>query len=299
MPPRGSGRPGRGRARRSRRSSRRPRAPSVARRLTVRVAPAARLHRRDDVPGRDRRVPRLGDGHGPLLDALPRGAHADVAVRGRRPRAHILGARRFARHRSRLTSSRRRSAAGSATDRSSAVRVPVAETPELRDDYALFDLARARRRYAEADYWASYRLTFLFRERDHRRPDERGRGSLCALSARPSRPRRCSPTCSIPDARARTRRSGARPHPRQRRASRRRSAGGYTVFFVTRAATARDETRLAQGPQSVRAGHVGVGTFSDASVDDHCGLQPRSRSTAELRDARSGAVAHQRSSSRP
>ena len=43
--------------------------------------------------------------------------------------------------------------------------VPVLETPELRDDYALLDLLRARRiTYAEADYWASYRLTFLFRE---------------------------------------------------------------------------------------------------------------------------------------
>jgi hypothetical protein len=44
--------------------------------------------------------------------------------------------------------------------------VPVLETPELRDDYALFDLLRARGiTYAEADYWASYRLTFLFGER--------------------------------------------------------------------------------------------------------------------------------------
>lgn len=43
--------------------------------------------------------------------------------------------------------------------------VPVAETPELRDDYALFTLLRGRGvRYATADYWASYRLTFLFRE---------------------------------------------------------------------------------------------------------------------------------------
>lgn len=43
--------------------------------------------------------------------------------------------------------------------------VPVAETPELRDDYALRDLLVARHvRYATADYWASYRLTYLFRE---------------------------------------------------------------------------------------------------------------------------------------
>jgi hypothetical protein len=43
--------------------------------------------------------------------------------------------------------------------------VPVAETPELRDDYALFALLRARDlRFAMADYWTSYRLTYLFRE---------------------------------------------------------------------------------------------------------------------------------------
>ena len=44
--------------------------------------------------------------------------------------------------------------------------LPVSETPELRDDYALFTLLRTRGiTYAEADYWASYRLTFLFGER--------------------------------------------------------------------------------------------------------------------------------------
>jgi hypothetical protein len=43
--------------------------------------------------------------------------------------------------------------------------VPVVETPELRDDYTLFDVLRARNlRYATADYWTSYRLTYLFRE---------------------------------------------------------------------------------------------------------------------------------------
>ena len=43
--------------------------------------------------------------------------------------------------------------------------LPVAETPELRDDYALFAMLRARNlRWATADYWASYRLTYLFRE---------------------------------------------------------------------------------------------------------------------------------------
>ncbi|MBX3207733.1 MAG: hypothetical protein KF764_21970 [Labilithrix sp.] len=44
--------------------------------------------------------------------------------------------------------------------------LPVLETPELRDDDALLDVLRARGiRYAQADYWASYRLTFLFGER--------------------------------------------------------------------------------------------------------------------------------------
>ncbi|HSO38021.1 MAG TPA: glycosyltransferase family 39 protein [Labilithrix sp.] len=43
--------------------------------------------------------------------------------------------------------------------------LPVAETPELRDDYALADALRARGvRWATADYWASYRLTYLYRE---------------------------------------------------------------------------------------------------------------------------------------
>ncbi len=44
--------------------------------------------------------------------------------------------------------------------------LPVREAPELRDDYLLFDLLRARGiSHAEADYWASYRLTLLFDER--------------------------------------------------------------------------------------------------------------------------------------
>jgi hypothetical protein len=43
--------------------------------------------------------------------------------------------------------------------------LPVLETPELADDYGLFHLLRARGiTYATADYWASYRLTFLFGE---------------------------------------------------------------------------------------------------------------------------------------
>jgi hypothetical protein len=44
--------------------------------------------------------------------------------------------------------------------------MPVLDSPDLRDDYALFDHLRARGiTYAQADYWASYRLTFLFSER--------------------------------------------------------------------------------------------------------------------------------------
>jgi hypothetical protein len=43
--------------------------------------------------------------------------------------------------------------------------LPVRETPELRDDYTLFHMLRARGiTYATADYWASYRLTLLFSE---------------------------------------------------------------------------------------------------------------------------------------
>lgn len=43
--------------------------------------------------------------------------------------------------------------------------VPVVETPELRDDYTLFaELGSRDVRYAMADYWASYRLTYLSRE---------------------------------------------------------------------------------------------------------------------------------------
>ena len=43
--------------------------------------------------------------------------------------------------------------------------VPVVELPEIKDDYALFDAMKARGvTYAEADYWASYRLTLLSRE---------------------------------------------------------------------------------------------------------------------------------------
>ncbi len=53
--------------------------------------------------------------------------------------------------------------------------VPVRETPELRDDYALFTMLRSRGlRFATADYWASYRLTYLFREQIVVVPTNRG-----------------------------------------------------------------------------------------------------------------------------
>ncbi|HEY8076461.1 MAG TPA: hypothetical protein VIF62_20190, partial [Labilithrix sp.] len=43
--------------------------------------------------------------------------------------------------------------------------VPVKQTPELADDYTLHAMLRYRDvRYVTADYWASYRLTYLFRE---------------------------------------------------------------------------------------------------------------------------------------
>lgn len=43
--------------------------------------------------------------------------------------------------------------------------LPVAELPEIRDDYALFDSLKSRGvKYAEADYWAAYRLTLLSNE---------------------------------------------------------------------------------------------------------------------------------------
>ena len=43
--------------------------------------------------------------------------------------------------------------------------LPVAELPEIRDDYAVLDSLKSRGvKYAEADYWASYRLTLLYNE---------------------------------------------------------------------------------------------------------------------------------------
>lgn len=44
--------------------------------------------------------------------------------------------------------------------------LPVRETPELRDDFVLESLLRARGiEHAQADYWTSYRLTLLYGER--------------------------------------------------------------------------------------------------------------------------------------
>ncbi len=80
------------------------------------------------------------------------------------PAAHALGARKFALV---FAPHLLASAIGGWVGYGPFVRgpLPVAETPELRDDYALFAMLRARDlKYATADYWASYRLTYLFRE---------------------------------------------------------------------------------------------------------------------------------------
>lgn len=112
--------------------------------------------------------------------------------------------------------------------------VPVLETPELRDDYALFDLLRARGiTYAEADYWASYRLTFLFGERivvvptnpgeDRHAPYRRAfeEAPVFAYVFDPGRSRE-----SLADAEASLVRANATVE--------RTHAGGHTVFVVTR-----------------------------------------------------------------
>lgn len=80
------------------------------------------------------------------------------------PAAHVLGARRFALL---FVPHLLASAIAGWVGYGPFVRgvLPVAETPELRDDYALADLLRARGvGWATADYWASYRLTLLYRE---------------------------------------------------------------------------------------------------------------------------------------
>ena len=63
--------------------------------------------------------------------------------------------------------------------------VPVVELPELRDDYTLFDSLKSRGiKYAEADYWTSYRLTLLSPRSASSSADEPERGSLPAVSTR-------------------------------------------------------------------------------------------------------------------
>jgi hypothetical protein len=118
--------------------------------------------------------------------------------------------------------------------------VPVLETPELRDDYALRDLLHARGiTYAEADYWASYRLTFLFQERivvvptnaseDRYAPYRRAfeAAPLFAYVFDPGRSRE-----SVADAEAMLAKSNARVEKTQ--------AGGHTVFLVTRMGSSRE-----------------------------------------------------------
>jgi hypothetical protein len=80
------------------------------------------------------------------------------------PAAHALGARRFALV---FAPHLLASAVAGWVGYGPFVRgaLPVVETPELRDDYALAALLGEEGvRYATADYWASYRLTFLFKE---------------------------------------------------------------------------------------------------------------------------------------
>ena len=113
--------------------------------------------------------------------------------------------------------------------------VPVRQTAELRDDEALFDLLRSRGiRYAQADYWASYRLTFLSAERivvvptnaseDRYEPYRRAFDSAATFAYvfDPNRSRE-----DVEQAEASLRRT----HPHVERAR----AGGLTVFLVTRA----------------------------------------------------------------
>jgi len=112
--------------------------------------------------------------------------------------------------------------------------LPVLETPELRDDYALFELLRARGiTYAEADYWASYRLTLLFGERivvvptnpneDRYAPYRRAFDAAPAFAYvfDPGRSRE-----SLAEAEASLLRANASVE--------RTHAGGHTVFVVTR-----------------------------------------------------------------
>jgi hypothetical protein len=111
---------------------------------------------------------------------------------------------------------------------------PVLETPELRDDYTLFELLRSRGiRYAQADYWASYRLTFMFGERivvvptnpneDRYAPYRRAFESAPSFAYvfDPGRSRE-----NVDEAEARLRAAHASVE--------KALAGGHTVFLVTR-----------------------------------------------------------------
>lgn len=112
--------------------------------------------------------------------------------------------------------------------------LPVSETPELRDDYALSNLLRARGiTYAEADYWASYRLTFLFGERivvvptnpsEDRYPPYRRAFEAATTFAYVFDPGRSRE--NVADAEATLRQANASVEKTR--------AGGHTVFIVKR-----------------------------------------------------------------
>ena len=113
---------------------------------------------------------------------------------------------------------------------------PVRETPELRDDYALFDLLQSRGiEHAQADYWASYRLTFLFGER------------VVVVPTNPAEDRyapyrrafESAPTFAYVFDRGRSREDLAQVERALAKSSARvekATAGAHTVFIVTRAA---------------------------------------------------------------
>jgi hypothetical protein len=122
--------------------------------------------------------------------------------------------------------------------------VPVAETPELRDDYALADVMRARGlRFATADYWTSYRLTYLFREEIVVVPTNAGEDRYPphrrAFEAAPSFAYVFDPGRSREDLGAAERDLEAA----NERVERLR-AGGLTVFIVTRRPAANSGAQL-------------------------------------------------------
>ena len=149
------------------------------------------------------------------------------------PAAHLLGTRRFsallAPH---LVASAICGWIGYGPFVRGAMIVP--ELPALRDDYALLDLLRARGvRHAEADYWASYRLTFLWAEevvvvpanaREDRYSPYRAAHERAAMFAYVFDPNRSREDLADVE------RKLALEHPKVERTS----AGGHTVLFVTR-----------------------------------------------------------------